>query len=103
MSTRGLAGVSHLKVSLWWPGTALLSQILEMGLLAAEEIKVPPRLCHASPEADTSLAHSARDINKMGHQQKQVLFGHRTVSVPCSHGPMLLRTLGAHTWTSRGV
>lgn len=46
--------------------TALLSLILEMGLLAAVEIKVPPRFRHAPPEADTSLAPSSKNINKMG-------------------------------------
>jgi|UPI00001F1906 hypothetical protein len=47
-------------------GTALLSQILEMGLLAAMEIKVPPRPRHASLEVDTSLAPSSKNINEMG-------------------------------------
>lgn len=37
-----------------------------MSLLAALEIKVPPRPRHASPEADTSLAPSSKNINRMG-------------------------------------
>lgn len=59
-----------------------MSQTLEMGLLAAVGIKVPPRLGHASPEADTLLAPSSKNINKMG-PNKTGPVGRRIMSVPC--------------------